>query len=47
MPSEIAAASSKSVKTNWPFLPTTVAVPVSWHIGNFPADEITAFCNCV
>ena len=45
MPAEIAAASSPSVQTCWPFLPMTIAVPVSWHIGNTRPAAILAFFN--
>ena len=36
----IAASSPPPVSTNWPFLPFTIAVPVSWHIGSTPPAAI-------
>ena len=43
MPSASAASSSPSVQTRRPFLPTTIAVPVSWHIGSTPPAAMLAF----
>ena len=43
MPAEIAAASSPPVQTCCPFLPITIAVPVSWHIGRTLPAAILAF----
>ena len=43
MPLAIAASSSPPVQTSWPFLPMTMAVPVSWHIGSTPPAEMLAF----
>ena len=43
MPAESAAASSPSVQICWPFLPMTIAVPVSWHIGSTLPAAILAF----
>ena len=37
------ASSSPPVKTNLPFLPMTMAVPVSWHIGKMPPAAMFAF----
>ena len=37
MPWAMAASSPPPVKTNWPFLPLTMAVPVSWHDGQHAA----------
>jgi hypothetical protein len=42
-PRAIARSSPPPVKTNWPFLPLTIAVPVSWHIGSTPPAAIDAF----
>ena len=36
MPRAIASSSPPPVSTCWPFLPMTIAVPVSWHIGSTP-----------
>ena len=43
MPRAIAASSPPPVKTNWPFLPLTMAVPVSWHDGSTPPAAMYAF----
>ena len=43
MPSASALSSSPSVKTSRPFLPMTMAVPVSWHIGKMPPAAMFAF----
>ena len=43
MPAESAAASSPPVHTCWPFLPMTIAVPVSWHIGSTLPAAMLAF----
>ena len=40
MPWLMAASSENPVQICWPFLPTTVAVPVSWHMGNTPAEAM-------
>ena len=32
-------------KTCWPFLPITIAVPVSWHIGSTPPAAMLAFLS--
>ena len=37
MPRAIAASSPPPVSTCWPFLPFTIAVPVSWHVGQHAA----------
>ena len=39
----MARSSPPPVNTNWPFLPLTIAVPVSWHIGRIPPAAIDAF----
>ena len=39
--------SSKSVQIEDPFFPTTIAVPVSWHIGKIPPAATFAFFNKV
>ena len=36
---------SKPVKTCCPFLPMTMAVPVSWHMGSTPPAAMHAFCR--
>ena len=36
----MAASSPPPVNTYWPFLPLTIAVPVSWHIGSTPPAAI-------
>ena len=41
-PREIASASSAKVRTCSPFLPITIAVPVSWHIGSTPPAAMLA-----
>ena len=41
----MAASSSPSTHTFSPFLPITIAVPVSWHMGNILPAEILAFFN--
>ena len=43
MPLESASLSEKPVQTCCPFLPITIAVPVSWHIGRTPFEDMTAF----
>ena len=43
MPRAMASSSPPPVNTNWPFLPFTMAVPVSWHIGSTPPAEMQAF----
>ena len=43
MPAASAAASPPPVQTRWPFLPMTIAVPVSWHIGSTRPAAILAF----
>ncbi len=42
-PLAIAASSPPPVHTAWPFLPMTMAVPVSWHIGSTPPAAMLAF----
>ena len=42
-PREIDTSSFSLVKTRCPFLPITMAVPVSWHIGKIPPAEMLAF----
>ena len=42
-PRAIASSSPPPVKTNWPFLALTIAVPVSWHIGSTPPAAMFAF----
>ncbi|OPZ32033.1 MAG: hypothetical protein BWY99_02851 [Synergistetes bacterium ADurb.BinA166] len=42
MPLERWRVSSTPVQTCWPFLATTVAVPVSWQKGNRPLAETSA-----
>ena len=37
MPRASASSSPPPVRTCWPFLPITMAVPVSWHIGQHAA----------
>src|SRR4051794_25972692 len=39
----MASSSSPSTQTRWPFLPKTMAVPVSWHIGRVPPAAMAAF----
>ena len=41
----MAASSPPPVNTNWPFLPLTIAVPVSWHIGSTPPAAMVAFLS--
>ena len=43
MPWAIAPSSVPSVKMARPFLPMTIAVPVSWHIGRMPPAAMLAF----
>ena len=43
MPSASAPASPPPVHTRWPFLPMTMAVPVSWHIGSTLPAAMLAF----
>ena len=45
MPWAIWASSPPPVKTNWPFLALTIAVPVSWHIGSTPPAATAAFLS--
>jgi hypothetical protein len=45
IPRASAAASPPPVHTRWPFQPMTMAVPVSWHIGNTPPAAMLAFFN--
>ena len=44
-PSEMASASSAPVTTPSDFLPITIAVPVSWHIGSTPPAEMLTFLS--
>ena len=39
MPRERCSSSRPPVHTRWPFFPTIVAVPVSWHIGQHEAGR--------
>ena len=39
----MAASSPPPVSTYWPFLPLTIAVPVSWHDGSTPPAAMLAF----
>ena len=41
------SSSSTPVNTYWPFLPITVAVPVSWQKGKTPWAAISAFLSIV
>ena len=43
MPRASAASSSPPVHTRWPFLPMTIAVPVSWQEGSTMPAEMLAF----
>jgi hypothetical protein len=43
MPRDRASSSPPPVRTNWPFLPFTIAVPVSWHDGRIPPAAMLAF----
>ena len=43
MPREIASRSPPPVTTSSPFLPLTIAVPVSWHDGRIPPAAMHAF----
>ena len=45
MPRASAASSPPPVHTRSPFLPMTIAVPVSWHIGSTPPAAILAFLS--
>ena len=47
MPWESDSASSPPVQTCWPFLPMTMAVPVSWQNGRMPRAEISALRSIV
>src|SRR5512136_444077 len=42
MPLEMSSSSLAPVQTCWPFLPTTVAVPVSWQVGSSKLAAISA-----
>ncbi len=41
----IASPSSAPVSTPSDFLPITIAVPVSWHIGSTPPAEMLTFLS--
>ena len=43
MPRAIASRSPPPVSTSSPFLPFTIAVPVSWHDGRMPPAAMHAF----
>ncbi len=43
MPRAMASSSPPPVNTNWPRLPLTMAVPVSWHMGRTPPAAMLAF----
>ena len=45
MPAASAASSSIPVQTSSPFLPNTIAVPVSWHMGRTPPAATLAFLS--